>query len=651
MKRRQSKHAGPTRIKWTHRFKGTGTVSLRIRQQDAQDPTPNFLTRKKHKTDIMTTTLTTWRQLLIVVGVVGALSTTSAFALSTQSLCGRSTKIPAVKAVKSYPFFSMGTSPQLLTTNSRLHVTKRPSSASSRRSSQRLLSSSVDSLQDEANKSKKSWSSKFIPSKSDDLTAIMSASMLVLLDVAFRKGFRHFAISFPSSLAGCGALLATLLVAPPNLASRLYDTLSPGSRLLAKWLSVFFVPSLITLPLLTGGAGSATEVRVSCMHRSLTLYPVIRNQKEMPSLSLATTRTHQTNNLFRLLFFLSQLAKVGLVVVGGFYFSLMSTAWSVAAVRNFLSNKRTKTESKSTLLATPVPGTATKPVGFSDNLHNRLLTASLVTGTGTLLASKFATGFEPYISSAFFLWTTLYTFVWGARLPKKITKLVHPLVTCTALTWAISYGLATLTSRPWKTILTSYRRGGGGAVTALLHPGIGAGDVLLFLLGPAVLSLACQMYERRQLVQSNAAAVATGVAVGSVGGLFGTAMAVRLLQIGNPYMRLSLLSRNITSPLAMAMAAMLGANVSLAVALVVVTGLLGANFGTAILDAHGVDDEIARGMAMGAASHGLGTAAIVNEKLAFPFSAISMALTASVCTVLVSIPVFQRILLQVTLGW
>jgi putative effector of murein hydrolase len=53
---------------------------------------------------------------------------------------------------------------------------------------------------------------------------------------------------------------------------------------------------------------------------------------------------------------------------------------------------------------------------------------------------------------------------------------------------------------------------------------------------------------------------------------------------------------------------------------------------------------------MGAAAHGLGTAAIVNEKDAFPFAAISMALTASAATVAVSVPAIRRVLVQTALG-
>ena len=40
----------------------------------------------------------------------------------------------------------------------------------------------------------------------------------------------------------------------------IYQLLNPGATLLAKWLPVFFVPSLITLPL-ASGLGSVGEVR------------------------------------------------------------------------------------------------------------------------------------------------------------------------------------------------------------------------------------------------------------------------------------------------------------------------------------------------------------------------------------------------------
>jgi len=87
--------------------------------------------------------------------------------------------------------------------------------------------------------------------------SVISASALVVLDIAFRRLFQAWCISFPSSLAGCGVLFASLLALP--FGDKLYDALNPGSSLLAKWLPVFFVPSLVTLPL-ADGLGSAVEV-------------------------------------------------------------------------------------------------------------------------------------------------------------------------------------------------------------------------------------------------------------------------------------------------------------------------------------------------------------------------------------------------------
>ena len=99
---------------------------------------------------------------------------------------------------------------------------------------------------------------------------------LIVLDVIFRSIFVRFSIPFPSSLAGCGALFVFMIMlnsfdgamiggdgrdgrVASAAGERLYRTLNPGAMLLAKWLPVFFVPSLITLPL-ASGLGNAWEV-------------------------------------------------------------------------------------------------------------------------------------------------------------------------------------------------------------------------------------------------------------------------------------------------------------------------------------------------------------------------------------------------------
>jgi putative effector of murein hydrolase len=445
------------------------------------------------------------------------------------------------------------------------------------------------------------------PSKSD-VQAVTSAAIFVALDIAFRRLFRAWSIAFPSSLGACTVLFVTLLSLPRDAAQRVFGALAPGAALLAKWLPVFFVPSLIALPL-ADSVGSALEM-----------------------------------------------GKIALVIVAGFFVTLLTTAFSVTAVRRLKSHPSNDSPSIATTTNVvdigsppPPPAAAAKPP-FTDELFHFLCASTAISAARTIFIATTQPGLSSIVHSpwlvAFLLSTTLNSFVFGARLPTKFKKLVHPLVTCTALTWSAMAALGVAARTSFYTLLHHYTMRATTAARGVM----GAGNVLLFLLGPAVVSLAVSMYERRRLMRENLAEVGTAISVSTAGGLVGTALAVRWLNLASPYLRLSLLSRNITSPLAMAIAKILGADVSLAVSMVVVTGLIGANFGASILDVVRVTDPVARGLGIGAAAHGLGTAAFANEKDAFPFAAIAMALTATAATVAVSIPLLRNCLIRLALG-
>lgn len=440
-------------------------------------------------------------------------------------------------------------------------------------------------------------------------TAALSTLSFVAMDVGFRRAFRAANLSFPSSLGGCGVLFAALLgttAAAPKLGERAFAALQPGAAVLAKWLPVFFVPSLVTLPLAPSLGGAA------------------------------------------------ELAKVAVVIVGGFYFSLLSTAGVVTGVRSLTGGSSSSSNAPKMLddyrpKYVPPSRVAAKPKAFSDRTYNVLASGAVGSIVLSAVAARVVDASSSVVvplRSIAMLLTTLATFVFGARLPSVATKIVHPLVTCTGLTW-VGAALVGVSAGggAFSDVLRAYRVGPSSSSS------FGAGDALLFLLGPAVVALACQMYDRRALVRDNVAEVGAAVAASSVGGLCGTAALVRALRVADPVTRLSLLPRNITSPLAMAIASLLGGtDASLAVSVVVLSGLIGANFGARILDFFGVTDPVARGLGVGAAAHGLGTAAFVDEKDAFPFAAISMALTASVSTVLVSVAPFRRALRALALG-
>ena len=87
--------------------------------------------------------------------------------------------------------------------------------------------------------------------------AIFSSTLFVFTDLIIKAIFKTKGISFPSSLAGCCFLATTLLSTPFH--ETLYRVLSPGAKLMQKFMMIFLVPNLIILPL-CGGAYSATEV-------------------------------------------------------------------------------------------------------------------------------------------------------------------------------------------------------------------------------------------------------------------------------------------------------------------------------------------------------------------------------------------------------
>jgi putative effector of murein hydrolase len=294
--------------------------------------------------------------------------------------------------------------------------------------------------------------------------------------------------------------------------------------------------------------------------------------------------------------------------------------------------------------AAPLPA---KP--YSAETVSFLTKASVVAGAVSIAASRANHDYATPLRTIFHTLSTLTAFVWSARLPSAFNKIVHPLVTGTALSLAVFQMTGQATGESFTAVLKTYKVGS----LDLLK--IGAGDLLLFLLGPSVVSFALAMYSRKQLLQENLLIVMTATLVSSAGGLFGTAAFVRAIQLGGrssgaAMVRLSVLARNVTTALSMAIAAILGGDIPIAASVGVLTGIIGATYGRMVLDGMGITDPVTRGLAVGSSGQGLGVASMVSESDAMPFAAMAMVLTAISSTVLVSIPAVREPLMKLALG-
>lgn len=130
---------------------------------------------------------------------------------------------------------------------------------------------------------------------------------------------------------------------------------------------------------------------------------------------------------------------------------------------------------------------------------------------------------------------------------------------------------------------------------------------LVALLGPATVAFATPIYEQRALIRRHWPILAIGVAAGSIIA-FGTSWLLASA-FGLPSdLRLSLLPRSITTPFAIAFAKDVGGVPELAATSVVITGLVGASLGEALIKWLPLRSSFARGALFGMGAHGCGTA-------------------------------------------
>jgi predicted murein hydrolase (TIGR00659 family) len=163
-----------------------------------------------------------------------------------------------------------------------------------------------------------------------------------------------------------------------------------------------------------------------------------------------------------------------------------------------------------------------------------------------------------------------------------------------------------------------------------------------FLLGPATVALAIPLYRQFERVRRSALAILTSIITGS---LTASLSAVALLRLfgGSWETAISIAPKSVTAPVAMGISEQLGGLPSLTAVLVILTGIFGAMLGPPLLDLLRVRDWSARGLAMGTASHGIGTArALQVNELAGAFSGLAMGLNALATAVL--LPLLWRLL-------
>ena len=132
-------------------------------------------------------------------------------------------------------------------------------------------------------------------------------------------------------------------------------------------------------------------------------------------------------------------------------------------------------------------------------------------------------------------------------------------------------------------------------------------DFLTWFLTPATICLAIPLHEQFGLLKKNYKAIAAGVLAGII--MNGTLvfLLARLLKMTHTEY-VTFLPKSVTTGISLSLSEEYGGMVTITLISLVITGMFGNMFGEFILDKTGVREPVAKGIALGTASHAIGTA-------------------------------------------
>ena len=127
-----------------------------------------------------------------------------------------------------------------------------------------------------------------------------------------------------------------------------------------------------------------------------------------------------------------------------------------------------------------------------------------------------------------------------------------------------------------------------------------------FFLKPAVVAMGVPLYLQLERIKKQAVIIILSQLAGCIAGILSVVIIAKLLGASKEII-LSVTPKSVTVPIAMEVSKVIGGIPSLTAAVVLVVGIFGAIFGYAILKITRVTNPVSQSLAMGTASHGIGT--------------------------------------------
>lgn len=136
------------------------------------------------------------------------------------------------------------------------------------------------------------------------------------------------------------------------------------------------------------------------------------------------------------------------------------------------------------------------------------------------------------------------------------------------------------------------------------------GKYLSYLLTPATVCLAIPLYQQLHLLRGHLRAILLGVLSGVLASLSCVLLIALLFRLDHAQY-VTLLPKSVTTAIGMPLSEQLGGYPSIASAVIIITGVLGNIFAEGFLRILNITEPVARGIAIGSASHAIGTSRAV----------------------------------------
>lgn len=165
------------------------------------------------------------------------------------------------------------------------------------------------------------------------------------------------------------------------------------------------------------------------------------------------------------------------------------------------------------------------------------------------------------------------------------------------------------------------------------------GALIHLVLGPATVALAVPLHRQAHHLRAMALPLTIALPAGALVSIGSAVLTVRALG-GPEALELTIAPKAATTPVAIAIAEGVGGVPALVAAFTMLAGILGAVLGPWLLDTLRIEDRRVRGLAMGAASHGVGTSRSLHDHVTEgAFAGLAMGLTALLTSLLVPLVV------------